>query len=302
MAIIRKSNTVGRDKPIDNLQAYLFSKLAFTNWQSYPRIYKNPKDGTLIPEKYTEGGEYEEVYFDDNVNVSSFFVASDEVLNDDNFAYSTNISIVFQVDLNKVYPSVTDKRPDELFNNDVSFWLNRNPNGFKFQGFVTGINQVYSGLNIEKPKLDDMSNFHVVRFNLFNPSFDYHCPSDLADATDGVVCPSVAVDDQGSVTDVPSGGSYTCTVVVQDIVLNFPFENIGDDQTGTATITSFTAGTYTSIADDGASGTITVSVNGGGFVAFSTLNPLILVDTDTVVFKRTITTAIGFVNLTGTYA
>jgi len=68
---------------------------------------------------------------------------------------------------------------------------------------------------------------------------------------------------------------------------------------GIITITSFNAGTYTSISDDGASGTITVSVNSGLFVAF--VNPLVLVATDTVQFKRTLITASGYVEMLGTY-
>lgn len=65
------------------------------------------------------------------------------------------------------------------------------------------------------------------------------------------------------------------------------------------TIDSDSAGTYTSITDDGASGSITISLNGGAYAAFS--NPLVLVATDTLDVKRTVFTASGFYKLTGTY-
>lgn len=65
------------------------------------------------------------------------------------------------------------------------------------------------------------------------------------------------------------------------------------------TIDSDSAGTYTSFSDDGGSGTFTIDLNGGGDVSFTF--PLVLVDTDTIVVKRTISTSDGWYKITGTY-
>jgi hypothetical protein len=73
----------------------------------------------------------------------------------------------------------------------------------------------------------------------------------------------------------------------------------GSDTMETLTIDTESAGTFTSILDDGGSGSITLSKNGGAFAAFS--SPLVLANTDTLVVKRTITTSAGFFKLTGTY-
>jgi hypothetical protein len=73
----------------------------------------------------------------------------------------------------------------------------------------------------------------------------------------------------------------------------------GSDTMETLTIDAESAGTFTSIADDGGSGSITLSKNGGAFAAFS--NPLVLANTDTLIVKRTTTTSAGFFKLTGTY-
>lgn len=59
------------------------------------------------------------------------------------------------------------------------------------------------------------------------------------------------------------------------------------------------AGTYTTIVDDGSSGNITISKNGGPFTTFTT--PLVLVQNDTLDIKRTIGTSTGFYKITGTY-
>lgn len=82
-----------------------------------------------------------------------------------------------------------------------------------------------------------------------------------------------------------------------DIFLKFHWD-AGDDTTDTAIIDSDSAGTYTSISDDGASGAITFSVDGGGFLNFETV---ILTIGQTIAFKRITTTTEGWVKLTGTY-
>jgi hypothetical protein len=73
----------------------------------------------------------------------------------------------------------------------------------------------------------------------------------------------------------------------------------GNDTMETLTIDAESAGTFTSTTNDGGSGTITFSKNGGAFAAFS--SPLVLANTDTLVVKRTTTTSAGFFKLTGTY-
>jgi hypothetical protein len=93
----------------------------------------------------------------------------------------------------------------------------------------------------------------------------------------------------------------TVTVEVpqpKDIFIKGLFK-ASSDTMETLTIDADSAGTYTSISDDGSSGSITLSKNGGAFAAFS--SPLALVATDTLDVKRTVDTAAGFFKLTGTY-
>lgn len=73
-----------------------------------------------------------------------------------------------------------------------------------------------------------------------------------------------------------------------------------NDTMETLTIDADNAGTYTSITDDGSSGDITLDINGGGDNAF--INPTVLGIGDTLLVKRTITTANGFYKITGTFS
>ena len=75
---------------------------------------------------------------------------------------------------------------------------------------------------------------------------------------------------------------------------------VGDLEMEIFTIDADTAGTYTSITDDGSSGTITIDYNSGGYAAFS--SPLVLAVGDTINVARTISTASGWFKLKGTYA
>ena len=104
----------------------------------------------------------------------------------------------------------------------------------------------------------------------------------------------------GSPTSVPSMENLVCNPSATDIELKFNWE-ASADTTDTEIIDAFSAGIYTSIADDGSSGTITLSINGGGFVLFASLNPLTLVATDTVAAFRTDDTSAGSTTLTGTF-
>jgi len=112
---------------------------------------------------------------------------------------------------------------------------------------------------------------------------------DITDGTNPVTPNDVTIVGRKVTVEVPQP---------KDIFIKGLFK-AGSDTMETLTIDSDSAGTYTSISDDGSSGSITLSKNGGAFAAFS--SPLALVATDTLDVKRTVDTAAGFFKLTGTY-
>lgn len=114
---------------------------------------------------------------------------------------------------------------------------------------------------------------------------------------------AVVKDQNGNTLDteaIPAGASEDIVITLPqaiDVVFN-PIA-IGNDTSGLWTNAGTTA-TFTSISDDGASGTITVSVNGGSYAAFA--NPTVITNGQTLQVKRTVTTGVGTVTVTGTYA
>lgn len=117
-------------------------------------------------------------------------------------------------------------------------------------------------------------------------------------ATTVTVLDITVTDSDESTYSHPAGENVVCTPQIKSLTSNFYFEAT-DDLSPLITIVTATAGTYTAIADDGASGTITVDIDGAGFGAF--VNPTTLTVGQTFQVKRTITTAAGSVTLTGTY-
>ncbi len=120
-----------------------------------------------------------------------------------------------------------------------------------------------------------------------------------SNVSEDITIPNVAwTDSDGSAESTPYGNAIVCTPQVKDVELVF-FFTTGTDTSPLATNYGTTI-TLTATSDDGGSGTITFSVNGGAYAAF--VNPTVLLNGDTIQVKRTITTAEGIVDITGTYA
>lgn len=102
----------------------------------------------------------------------------------------------------------------------------------------------------------------------------------------------------GDFAMLPTQQSSTTVVELKTLVYWFTF-GIAESETNEITFTADMEGSLTAIADDGSSGTITINYNGGGYAAFS--SPLNISAGDTLQVKRTITTAAGYVTLTGEY-
>ena len=172
MALILKTIPRGVDIPINSLQNLLYTELDLLSYESYPRVYKNPDvNGLTMPESYVGNKDYKEVFFDDKFSLTSFWLA------DDNRSVSefttTTISVVFQVLLDELYPTIPH-RADEEFIRDIYNILYNSPRDYDLTNVITGIDNVYSEFDTSQVTWDDMSNFFVCRFDL-EAVYDYNC-------------------------------------------------------------------------------------------------------------------------------
>lgn len=180
--LVRKQNPVGIDKVLDALQNVIYTSLTdcckWSDYVSYPRVYKNPKkdeSGSIyhIPEHYTGDNEYVEVLYNDNHNATSFILMSDEYELYPPEPIKRTIEIVFQLDIANLYGDIPH-RADEEARIDIikairSFHLCQT-NKIKV---VTGFENVYESMGIPKTyysttRYDDMSDRHLVKFTIEN--------------------------------------------------------------------------------------------------------------------------------------
>lgn len=103
-----------------------------------------------------------------------------------------------------------------------------------------------------------------------------------------------------STTTYPANKNISCDASLCPKTVELYFAFTASTDTSALATNGGTTWTLTAISDDGSSGTITVSVNGGAYAAFS--NPTTITNAQTIQVKRTTTTAAGWVLITGTYA
>ena len=179
--IVLKDAPKGVDVQIDRLQKYLYDRILTNNpsntwaWNSYHRANMNPTrldHKKYIAEVYTEDGEYIDVYLDDSVSVTSFFIV-DPVRQFVNGKWKVKVSMIVQSLLDEVKVNVSH-RADEEHMNDFVLAINKLQNVSPLISVETEIDDVYKEFEKEKLRLDNIGTFHVMRFN-FELSYELSC-------------------------------------------------------------------------------------------------------------------------------
>lgn len=147
MSLITKNNPVGIDERIDVLQRGLFSSLINkwglleSKYNCYPRCYRNQTFDGYTAEMFTGGTDYEELYINDQVSVTSFFgVGQNSTIQADRIR--ADIHLIFSLNLNEVKPGT--QRNDEEVRQDVLRVLDTfgAAHGFIITSQTTGIDKI----------------------------------------------------------------------------------------------------------------------------------------------------------------
>jgi hypothetical protein len=181
MALLRKTDPVGLDLRIDQFQRPQFVALGFTEdqYQSYPRVYMNEKviDGKRghIPEYFTSAGnDYEDVMFNDNYDLSSFFYQHTRTEYDKQTG-TVRVSQIIQAQLDRLFGDVPHRFDEELKGMFEDYAIRKFPSRdqFKLVDTFTTIEEVYRDFLTEHIEHDDMHPFYVVRLEYlvrYNPN------------------------------------------------------------------------------------------------------------------------------------
>ena len=185
--IVAKVNPVGIDIEIDEIQISLYNELswssAINDYEVYHRAYKNNREDGVVPEVFTNNNDYQEVLMDDKFSATSFFLTPDTINWNDEGKLSADVSLIFQVNLKELYPSILH-RADEEAHVEVINVLENSYNVDSIRGITTGISNVYEDLRKkfgkstllanEQSQYDDMEPFHVFKVD-FNVLYSNKC-------------------------------------------------------------------------------------------------------------------------------
>lgn len=171
----------GIDIPIATLRQSFADNLWMnvTNKTFYARVFRNlGTNQELIGEVFNGGVDYEEVHFDDRLNVLCFFDVGDTVANLDPENQTTEeVGIVFAVKLTSIYPSLAYRATEEVYRdvldviNDTSA-LSVTPNEI-----IRGL-PAYGDLSTTGLVGYNMQPWHTFRVNT-TMKLNYDCNQDL---------------------------------------------------------------------------------------------------------------------------
>lgn len=299
MAIVAKLSPVGVDLAISKIQTALYEGLVdngtWTDYESYHRAYKNNSANGIKAEVHTCRDDYKDVFTDDQHGVSSFFIVSDDKTPLEANLFQTDIDIIFQIDLKKIYPN-SPHRNDEEMHNEIASILTSMGGNFDLTNIITGIDNVYSEFDTGQLNYDDLQPFHVVRFTV-RTKYKYVCAPVFAElfCNIGVVMSTTSTSDIGA-----SDGTATATPTGAQSGISYLWS---DGQT-TQTAAGLSAGNISVIVTDNilpppactASGNIDVLEAIASFKTVyngSATWTIVYTGTGVVVFSDGVTTQIG---------
>jgi len=143
----------------DRFKDKLWTSVSSTNKDYFGRIYRNERDGDVIPQRFVSGNDYKDVLLNDKKAVTCFFDVQPEESYE--FQFNANVWILFAVNLKTLYPSITD-RATEYVHEDVVREIKK-IGGWNVTGLVRGL-PAFADYSLVKDS-DDMQPFYLVRIN-----------------------------------------------------------------------------------------------------------------------------------------
>lgn len=166
------TSPLGIDKEIQQLQIDLYDFLIsrwVDNLGAYGRVYKNKdeNDDTVYPQYYKGKDEYKkDVYHNDDVSGTFFFIDADESTTEDGFVYVSVVKCVFMVDLKKILPNSVDRADQEAQRDVIEILRELSPGKFSIVEVQKGISNIFSGFNQVKIKDLDIQPYHCFSVNI----------------------------------------------------------------------------------------------------------------------------------------
>jgi hypothetical protein len=171
-----RQDLFGIDATVQGIQKDLYEQLKCV-WsgdvEGYGRVYKNLENSSddipkyyksskiFIPEWYNAyAKDYEDLYYDDNKSCSFCFIVGDTDSTEDSIKFTTKAKVVFMVDLNKIYPTGTERLDAKAHSDAMEVLRNFGFNKYQITGIEKGIDFVFSGFTTSNIRFEDMHPQH----------------------------------------------------------------------------------------------------------------------------------------------
>lgn len=156
---------LGLDAEVQKIQTPLYAGLS-SRWsgtlEGFGKSYKNEQKegGTKLEWWNTSENDYQDVYFDDSSSDSTFFFIDDNSdTTTDEVVYTANLKCVFMMNLENIYPGIAG-RQDAQAHRDAIETLRDVSKKFKVTGIEKTIDAVFSGIDTDKIKFNDIQPLH----------------------------------------------------------------------------------------------------------------------------------------------
>lgn len=164
------NNATGIDKVIELLQNELYDRLV-VDWvddiNGYGRVYRNMNTAMQYEPKWWNSTslDYEDVSYNDAVSATFCFIDSDLHKTEDGEEYKSDVKCVFMVNLNKIFPSDTE-RADNKAQMDVMRIIQDNSYMFDIKSVEKGLTNVFAGFDTSKILNTDIQPKHCFSVNI----------------------------------------------------------------------------------------------------------------------------------------
>lgn len=157
------SETYTIDTVIQRIQTDLYNGLSdtwnTTDMDAYGRVYKNLRDGDVVPEVYSSTDmDYRDVKYNDRS--CFFFIDGNDHPTEDEIVFVAPCKIAFMLKLDDIKTS-SERSDADVQRDVVSLVRNVSYEQFKIKGIEKGLEKVFRGFKTDGIKWNDIHPLHV---------------------------------------------------------------------------------------------------------------------------------------------
>lgn len=162
--VYKSESNIGIDKSIQEIQDVLNTEFGskWSKYEIYGKVHKNVKDKKNIMEVHKGKGEYVPIVFNKDVTATTFFIDSDTHSTKDRLVFTTDLKIVFILNLSKIYKS---RKDSEIQNVVIKTIKNKSFGNFEIEEIQKGHKNILNDVSNDSFMFSDVHPYHMFSVN-----------------------------------------------------------------------------------------------------------------------------------------